>query len=249
MEHLLSPYEQENAGKVQTNFSRLPLYVYKKILEYKIGKRLETIKNKRGVMTKKKFEDLLYELTMHSINSYSMPKGKRKIMMIVGGSKTGKTLSALHLRYKLGANTICVFTNKKPKKTEVEGRDYHFFNIFPNIDDTLFFIKSRNSYVYFALRIQVWSDCSVCVGNDWIINYINQHHKGQYDIYKVMLKSEYRNRIKRGYNQIDKNKEKYERGAYGITSEDNCYRIINNDSTKKELFRQIEEVYNQIKNL
>ncbi len=201
----------------------------------------------RGTLTPTKVSRVLFEIMNKRIEEYQNPmetNEKKKIMCIVGDSGTGKTLASLHLKYKLGANVICSFTNRPPRPTEVEGRDHHFVDIMPDEIDTLA-LTVYGEYTYYALKSQVFGDCTVYVIDEEGIRDLMDVNGDDYRIFTVYLMRD--EKLRRG-SKVKKNRmnRDKERKRFPISFYD---YVIENNGKKAHLFGEIERIYNTIKNL
>jgi guanylate kinase len=201
-------------------------------------------KNERGRVTASRMRTLLHRILLQRVDRYLYPEKylNNKILCIVGESGTGKTLCSLHLKYKLGANVICSFTTRPPRKTEKEGRDHHFVNIVPDPNDLLAYTVF-GSYEYYALKSQVYGDCTVYVVDEKGLETLKSEHGDEYRIFSVYLKRKWANRVRTGIEakrlHRDKKREQLPLDSYDW--------VIENNSTKKELFNNIERIYNKVK--
>ena len=168
---------------------------------------------------------------------------KQKILCIVGESGSGKTLASLHLKYKCGANVICSYTTRPPRDTEVEGRDHHFIDIVPPEEELLAFAMF-GGYKYYATKAQVFGPCTVYVIDEQGIRDLMERHSDKYDIYTVYLTRERQLKLDRGVDVHRINRDK-KRNLFDLS----FYNyVIENNGTKRELFLNIERIYNEIKN-
>lgn len=176
-------------------------------------------------------------------NGSKVNSEKKKILCIVGESGVGKTLASLHLKNKLGANVICSFTTRPPRETEVEGRDHHFVDIHPPKDELLAYVEFFG-YEYYALKSQVYGDCTVYVIDEGGLRNLIEEHGKEYEIYSVYITRTYSNRLR---TEIDVHR--MNRDVVRKKLNDDFYDwIVENNSTKREFFRKMEEIYNEIKN-
>jgi len=168
---------------------------------------------------------------------------KKRILCIVGESGTGKTLASLHLKFECGANVICSYTTRPPRDTEVEGRDHHFIDIVPPKDELLAYAEF-GMYKYYATKAQVFGPCTVYVIDEQGIRDLLERHADEYEIYSVYLTRDKSLRRERGITSSrmnrDKNRKLLDLSFYNY--------VIENNGTKKELFLNIERIYNEIKN-
>ena len=168
---------------------------------------------------------------------------KKKILCIVGESGTGKTLASLHLKYHCDANVICSYTTRPPRDTEVEGRDHHFIDIVPPEEELLAF-ANFGQYKYYAMKSQVYGPCTVYVIDEQGIRDLMERHADEYDIYSVYIVREKELRRDRGVDlrrmKRDENRKLLDLSFYNY--------VIENNGTKRELFLNIERIYNEIKN-
>ena len=202
-------------------------------------------RNKRGRMTRLRLKKIMYNVLLKRIDKYLNPEEymNNKILCIVGESGAGKTLASLHIQNKLGANVICSFTTRPPRETEIEGREHHFINIVPDPNELLAY-ANFGGYEYFALKTQVWGDCTVYVIDEQGLKNLREEHGNEYQIFAVYIKRSWSNRKKSGISTIrlkrDTGRELLPEGEYDW--------VIENNSTKKNLFTQIEAIYNEVKN-
>ncbi len=202
-------------------------------------------RNQRGKMTKVRLKFLLYDILMHRIDAYAHPEKytNNKILCIVGQSGAGKTLCSLHLQNKLNANVVCSFTTRPPRPTEMEGREHHFINIVPDPNDMLAYAVF-SGYEYYALKTQVFGDCTVYVVDEQGLVNLKEAHGNEYRIFSVYLKRSWMNRQRSGIGH-----GRMERDNKRMTLPEDYYDwVIENNSTKKELFINIERIYNEVKN-
>lgn len=167
---------------------------------------------------------------------------KKKIMCLIGDSGTGKTLASLHLQNKLNANVICSFTTRPPRDTEEEGREHHFVDICPP-DDELLAYAEFFGYKYYALKSQVFGDCTVYVIDEEGLKNLVQMHGDEYDIYSVYILRSYANRVNTNIDEYRMNRD-VKRKKNDLSTYD---YVVDNNSTKKCFFQQIEKIYNNIK--
>lgn len=202
-------------------------------------------KHQRGKLTKLRLKFLFHDILMQRLDRYEHPEKytNNKILCIVGQSGAGKTLCSLHLQNKLGANVICSFTTRPPRATEVEGREHHFINIVPDPNEMLAYAVF-SGYEYYALKTQVHGDCTVYVIDEQGLLNLKQEHGNEYRIFSVYLTRSWMNRKKSGIThgrmERDNNRMTLPKETYDWT--------IENNSTKKELFVNIERIYNEVKN-
>ena len=168
---------------------------------------------------------------------------KKKILCIVGESGTGKTLASLHLKYQCGANVVCSYTTRPPRDTEVEGRDHHFIDIVPPEEELLAF-ANFGQYKYYAMKSQVFGPCTVYVIDEQGIRDLKERHADEYEIYSVYLVRDKKLRKDRGVDKKrmrrDEDRKTFDLSFYNY--------VIKNNGTKRELFLNIERIYNEIKN-
>lgn len=211
--------------------------------ENRIIKRIEE-SEKNPIRTRISLQDvknIMEEILIGRCKNYSNnDKMKKKIMCIIGESGVGKTLASLHLQYHLKANVICSFTNRPPRETEIEGREHHFIDIEPPKDDILAYAKF-GGYDYYALKSQVTGPCTVYVIDEDGFRNLKDKFGNEYDLFTVYITRSKKLRedrdIDRGRMQRDKRRKKLDKYDYTVV----------NESTKAEFFRQIEEIYNEIK--
>ena len=168
-------------------------------------------------------------------------KMKKKILCIIGGSGVGKTLASLHLQNKLGANVICSFTTRPARETEVEGREHHFVDIDPPKDDVLAMVRFGN-YKYYALKSQVFGDCTVYIIDESGFRNLIKRCGDEFDIYTLNIVRKRKLRVENGISY-----ERMERDRGRIKLDHYDY-VIENNSSKSVFFKEVERVYNEVKN-
>ena len=167
---------------------------------------------------------------------------KKKIMCLVGESGTGKTLASLHLQNKLNANVICSFTTRPPRDTEVEGREHYFVDIYPPEEELLAYVEFYG-YKYYAMKSQVFGDCTVYVIDEAGLRNLIKRHGDEYEIYSVYIIRSRSNRRDAKVDEFRMNRD-VKRKKNDISTYD---YVVDNNSTKKNFFQQIEKIYNEIK--
>ena len=201
--------------------------------------------NKRGRMTKLRLKKIMFGILQMRIDRFLNPDKymNNKILCIVGESGAGKTLASLHLQNKLGANVICSYTTRPPRITEIEGREHHFINIVPDPNELLAYANFAG-YEYYALKTQVWGDCTVYVIDEEGLRNLREEHSDEYRIFSVYITRDWSKRRKSGVKS-----KRMERDSERQTlSMDEYDWVIENNSTKKNLFINIEAIYNEVKN-
>lgn len=199
----------------------------------------------RGSVTPFKLRMLMREILEARIDRYLNPEkymGKLKIMCIIGGSGCGKTLASLHLKYHKDANVICSYTTRPPRSTEVEGREHHFIDIVPDRTELIAYAHF-GGYYYYATKLQVFGPCTVYVVDEKGLDNLRKDFGDVYDIYTVLIKRKKTLRRKVGVD--DTRIRRDERRC--LKDEDYDY-VIENNGMKKELFINIERIYEEIKN-
>ena len=198
----------------------------------------------RGRVTPLRLKAMLYDILMQRIDRYENPEKymeKKKIFCIIGESGAGKTLASLHLKNKLGANVICSYTTRPPRNTEVEGREHHFINIVPDPNELLAYTNFAG-FEYYALKTQVSGPCTVYVIDEDGLKNLKSEHGEEYDIYAAYVTRQWKNRVK---SDVDRCRMGRDKGRSELPAEMYDW-IVNNDSTKRDFFIQIENIYNEI---
>lgn len=202
-------------------------------------------RNLRGKLSQFKLKLLFRNILVERVKKYEHPERymNNKILCIVGQSGAGKTLCSLHLQNKLGANVICSFTTRPPRSTEVEGREHHFINIVPDPNDMLAYAVF-GGYEYYALKSQVFGECTVYVIDEQGLINLRQEHGDEYRIFSVYIKRPWSLRRKAGvqHYRMERDNQRV------LLPEDSYDWVIENDSTKKSLFVNIENIYNTVVN-
>lgn len=200
---------------------------------------------KRGRVTKKRLKKLMLEILEARIKDYLNPiknMEKLKILCIVGGSGCGKTLASLHLKFHKKANVICSFTTRKPRETEVEGRDHHFIDIVPDRTELLAYAHFGGAY-YYALKSQVHGPCTVYVIDEKGLDNLRKDFGEVYDIHTILIKRDKSLRRKAGVNETRIRRDE----RRSLIDSDYDYVVVNN-GTKREFFDEIERIYEEVKN-
>lgn len=213
-----------------------------------VGKNLRIAKAHgypRGRVTPNKLKNIMLEILQYRIDNYLNPKDnmeKLKILCIVGGSGCGKTLASLHLKYKKDANVICSFTTRRPRSTEVEGRDHHFIDIVPDRTEMIAYAHFGGHY-YYALKSQVFGPCTVYVIDEKGLDNLRKDYGDIYDIHTVLIKRYPSLRKKVGVDDTRIRRDE----RRNLVDEDYDY-VVENNGTKKEFFDQIDRIYEEVKN-
>ena len=221
--------------------------------KYYIQKAKETIAKgneyapeiRRGRVTKKNMTAIYKELAIGRANLYTFSNRefnkKKKILCIIGRTGVGKTLASLHLKFKCGANVVCTFTDRKPREYEIEGREHHFITAIPAMKDEKIARTRCMGGQYFALKSQIYGDCTVFVINEkgfWDLLY---NHSDEYILVPVLIKRNYFNIKASGVDmKLFKKDKPIEMPKFLFNT------IIENDSTKRHLFEEIERVYKEV---
>lgn len=200
----------------------------------------------RARIGKRKLKKAMYITLLRRIDRYLNPEKymNNKILCIVGESGAGKTLASLHLGNKLGANVICSYTTRPPRPTEVEGREHHFINIVPDPNELLAYTEF-GGYEYYALKTQVHGECTVYVIDEDGLRNLKEEHGDEYRIFSVYITRSWSNRRKTGV----KDKRMWRDSARKAFPLETYDWVIDNNSTKKNLFVNIETIYNKIKEM
>ncbi len=199
----------------------------------------------RGRVTKQMLAQILKEELAGRVRRYINHEEnmKLKILCIVGESGTGKTLASLHLKNKLGANVICSYTTRPPRDTEVEGREHHFIDIVPPEEELLAFAKF-GKFSYYATKGQVFGPCTVYVIDEQGVRDLIQRNSNEFEIFTVYLQRDKRLRLDQGITQFRMDRDQ-ERDLFDLS----FYNyVVENNGSKRELFSNIERIYNEVKN-
>lgn len=207
-------------------------------------KRSSYYKRKRGRVTPLRLKMIMREILLRRLEIYENQENmeKLKILCIVGSSGSGKTLASLHLKNYLDANVICSFTTRPPRETEVEGREHHFIDIVPDRSDMLAYAHFGR-YYYYALKTQVYGPCTVYVIDEKGLQNLRDDCGDQYEIYTMLIKRD--DELKRKVG-VDASRIRRDKGR-DLVDSDYDY-VVENNGSKKEFFRQIEQIYNEVKN-
>lgn len=204
-------------------------------------------KRMRGRVTPSRLKEIMLEILNYRLKQYLNQNNeenmeKLKILCIVGGSGCGKTLASLHMKYKKGANVICSFTTRKPRPTEVEGRDHHFIDIVPDRTEMIAYAYFGGEY-YYALKSQVFGPCTIYVIDEKGLANLRRDFGDMYDIHTVLIKRKNTLRRKMGVDETRIRRDE----RRNLVDEEYDY-VIENNGTKKALFDEIERIYEEVKN-
>ena len=228
---------------VKFRFGTISEYAYRKRMLGRLHRIGRTKMPYRGKVDSKGLVKIMKEIEYGRAMEYLNGDKKRKLMCVLGKSGTGKTLGTLHLKNKLGANVICSFTSRKPRRTEVEGREHHFIDIMPADEDVL--AKSKIGDIwYYALTCQVWGDCTVYAVDEKGLQYIRENHSDKFDIYTVWIERSLELRRQDGVTEERTCRD----SARVYLPMDSFDYIVKNDGLKSPFFKQLEKIYNEIKN-
>lgn len=203
------------------------------------------VKRQRGAMTPKKAASLYRELAIARAGLFTYENSgcgrKKKILCIMGRTGSGKTLASLHLRYKCGANVVCSFTNRIPRETEVEGRDHHFITKFYAPKDEVIARTRIGGNRYFALKSQIHGDCTVFVIDEKGFFDLVENHADEYILVPVLIKRNHHYILSSGVDmRLYRADKKRELQHFMFNT------VIENNSTKRHLFEEIEKIYKEV---
>lgn len=197
----------------------------------------------RARVTPTKLKAIMRKELEGRLQNYLHPDMKKKILCIVGESGVGKTLVSLHLKNKLGANTICSYTTRPPREDEEEGRDHHFVDIVPPQDEILAYTYF-GGYEYYATRAQVQGPCTVYVIDENGLRDFKERWKNEYEVFSmyIMRDKRLRNKLGIGSKRMsrDNDRERFDLDCYDY--------VITNNGSKEELFRQVDKIYLELSN-
>lgn len=187
-------------------------------------------------------KNIMLDIVKQRCNRYSDKSNmKKKILCIIGESGVGKTLASLHLKNKFGANVVCSFTTRPARETEVEGREHHFVDIDPPSDEVLAMCQF-GYYKYYALKSQVFGECTVYVIDESGYRSILRRCGDEFDIYTLRIERTRKLRVDSG---IDYSRMERDRGRIKLEKYD---YVVKNNTSKADFFREIERIYNEVKN-
>lgn len=201
---------------------------------------LHRVKGRRGVMHKKAVYKHLRELERVKAEQFvedTLNPRKKTIMCIIGASGTGKTLAALHLQAKCGANVVCSYTTRRPRKGEINGRDHYFTDIVPP-EDTLLAYGRYGGGKYYALKTQISGPVTIYVIDERGYKDLEKRGNGQYRLYTVFIKR--RPILRRVCGVSDYRMQRDEMRDYNSVKHD---VVIENNGTKGEFFQKVEDIY------
>ena len=168
---------------------------------------------------------------------------KKRILCILGESGVGKTLASLHLKNHCGANVICSYTTRPPRENEVEGREHHFIDI-AQPKEYLLAHTIYGVYSYYALKSQVFGPLTVYVIDQAGIESLREMNGDEYEIFTLFITRDRKLRLLRG---VDPGRMDRDRDRNTMSLDEYDY-VIENNSTKRELFSNIERIYNELAN-
>ena len=119
----------------------------------------------------------------------------------------------------------------------------HFIAIMPGDEDRL--AKSQMGDIWhYALTCQVWGDCTVYVVDEKGLQYIRENHSDKFDIYTVWIERSLELRRQDGVTEERTCRD----SARVYLPMDSFDYIVKNDGLKSPFFKQLEKIYNEIKN-
>ena len=203
----------------------------------------------RGRITIQQIKDLLMEEEKWRAEQYINNNGeinksdmeKKRILCILGELGVGKTLASLHLKNHCGANVICSYTTRAPIENEVEGREHHFIDMVQPSEYLLAYTV-YGSYSYFALKSQVHGPLTIYVIDEKGLETLRDMSGSEYEIFTLFITRTRKLRLLRGVSAARMDRDK---GKHTMSLEDYDY-VIENNSTKRELFNNIERIYNEL---
>ncbi len=171
----------------------------------------------------------------------------KTILCLIGGSGVGKTLGALHLQYKLGANVICSYTTRPKRSNEIDGRDHYFVDVIPPKDQLLAYVSfGPDSYKYYALKTQVKGPLTVYVIDERGYLDLVKNHGDKYNLYVVRIERKPRLRYAAG---VDAKRIGRDRGRKTYEDKIKYNETIYNNGTKAEFFATLEQLYTGLLNM
>lgn len=192
----------------------------------------------RARVTPTKFKAIMREELLGRIKNYIQNNMKKRILCIVGESGVGKTLVSLHLKNKLGANTICSYTTRPPREDEEEGRDHHFIDIVPPQDEILAYTYF-GGYEYYATKAQVQGPCTVYVIDENGLRDFKERWENDYEIFSMYIQRDRKLRNRLGIDRKrmvrDNERDKFDLDFYDY--------VITNNGSKEDLFKQVDAIY------
>lgn len=170
----------------------------------------------------------------------------KTILCLIGGSGVGKTLGALHLQQKLGANVICSYTTRPKRSEEIDGRDHYFVDVVPPKDELLAYVSfGPDSYKYYALKTQVKGPLTVYVIDEKGYLDLIKNHGSKYNLYVVRIERKPRLRYAAG---VDAKRINRDRSRKAYEDKIKYDETIDNNGTKAEFFAILEQLYTGLLN-
>lgn len=206
-------------------------------------------KYKKNVMHKeavfKHFKELEKQRAELLVEENLHPQTKT-ILCLIGGSGVGKTLGALHLQHKLGANVICSYTTRPKRSNEIDGRDHYFVDVIPPKEELLAYVSfGPDSYKYYALKTQVKGPLTVYVIDEKGYLDLVKNHGDKYNLYVVRIERKPRLRYAAG---VDATRIGRDRSRKAYEDKVKYDETIYNNGTKAEFFATLEQLYTGLLN-
>lgn len=182
-------------------------------------------------------------LEKNNMNNKTKVMEKKRILCILGESGVGKTLASLHLKNHCGANVICSYTTRPPRENEVDGREHHFIDM-AQPDEYMLAYAMYGRYAYYALKSQVYGPLTIYVVDQAGLESLKERNSDELEIFTLFITRSRKLRLLRGITseRMDRDKGK------NTMSLDEYDYVVENNSTKRELFNNIERIYNELVN-
>lgn len=206
----------------------------------RVNAYLRTVKKKAKVMHKEAVYKHLRELEKAKAEQFiedNLNPRTKTVMCILGASGVGKTLAALHLQAKHGANVVCSYTTRKPRKGEINGRDHYFTDIIPP-EDTLLAYTMFGGHKYYTLKTQITGPVTVYVIDEKGYKDLKKRSDGKYRLYTVFVKRRPMLRKVCGVSEYRMRRD--DSRDFGSVDYD---AVVENNGTKGEFFQQMEDIY------
>lgn len=170
------------------------------------------------------------------------------MLVLIGESASGKSSVARYFVNNFGFENIVTYTTRQPRKTEVDGIDYHFiseldFEEMANCQSFAETAKYNEWYYGSAKKDYIYAQMKIAVLTPHVIRQIR---KSGIDIYTVYIKVPRRDRLIKILQRGDNIEEAYRRSLSDVGQfdgiEDEVDLIVENAGYKKSIQQIAEQI-------
>lgn len=163
---------------------------------------------------------------------------KKTIICIVGASGSGKTVASLHLKNKLGIDTIVSYTTRPMRKFETDGLEHNFVSedAMPPFEEMLAY-TFFGGYHYWTSIDQLKNEYTVYVIDEKGLDFLQERFSDRFDIVSIFVDKQFDNVI------VDDERKERDVGRE-LENREYDYVIVNKN---KKVF--LDEICNVVKNI